>query len=192
MFVRNFMSSPAVVVPPELPARVALAYMEEREIRRLPVVEEGRLVGIVTKSDLMTLVGRERQTRRGRCKIVSDVMTGHPWIVAPDEALENAAALMLDKKVSGLPVVEDGKIVGIITESDVFRALCQMMGVGQRGARVLMSVAEGDDVLGAVKRRLNGLVMRSLVTSYNARTRRWEIVLRVRGRAAERKPVATG
>ena len=89
---------------------------------------------------------------------------------------------MLQRKVSGLPVVDDDRVVGIITESDVFRALCRMLGVGEKGARVVMSVKDDEDLFAVVKKRLNGLGMRSLATCHNEELGRWEVVLRARGR----------
>jgi len=183
MFVRHWMSAPAVVVPPVAPAHATLGFMEKRRIRRMPVVEDGRLVGIVTKSDLQAAHGG----RRAGDKTVSDVMTPNPLTVVAGETLERAAAMMLEKKVSGLPVVEDGRVVGIITESDLFRALCEMLGIGEGGARVVMTVPDGQDLLGAVRARLSGLAVRSLVTVHNRRRGAWDVVLRVRGRAAARK-----
>jgi acetoin utilization protein AcuB len=90
--------------------------------------------------------------------------------------------MMLENKVSGLPVVEEGRVVGILTESDLFRALCQMLGIGEKGARVVMSVDDDDDLLARIRRRLSGLAMRSLVTVHDPKHGRWDVVLRVRGR----------
>lgn len=175
MFVRHWMSAPAVVVPPVAPADATLGFMTKRRIRRMPVVDDGRLVGIVTRSDL--------EARRKANQTVNDVMTSAPLTVAPDDTLERAAAMMLENKVSGLPVVEDGRVVGILTESDLFRALCEMLGIGEKGARVVMSVDDDDDLLGRIRKRLSGLSMRSLVTVHDPKQGRWDVVLRVRGRA---------
>ncbi|HXX94702.1 MAG TPA: CBS domain-containing protein [Planctomycetota bacterium] len=184
MFVRNWMSAPAVVVSPIVPAGSALSFMEKRGIRRLPVVEDDRLVGIVTRSDLLAALGKDKAKRRGEARSIEGIMTRKPVTVEQEEALERAAELMLQKKVSGLPVVDGSRVVGIITESDVFRALCQILGVGEKGARVIMSVKDDEDVLAAVRKRLTGLGMRSLATYHNPTLGRWEVVLRVRGRVA--------
>ena len=114
-------------------------------------------------------------------------MTRKPLTVEQEETLEHAAELMLEKKVSGLPVVDGTRVVGIITESDVFRALCQILGVGEKGARVIMSVKDDEDVLEAVRKRLTGLGMRSLATYHNPSLGRWEVVVRVWGRVAAAK-----
>jgi CBS domain-containing protein len=181
------MSAPAVVIPPVVPAGTALSFMEKRRIRRLPVVEDGRLLGIVTRSDLLAALGKDRRSRTGEERSIDELMTRKPFTVNQEDTLEQAAKLMLEKKVSGLPVVDVERVVGIITESDVFRALCEILGVAEKGARVIMSVDEGEDVLAAVKRRLNGLAMRSLATYHNSGLGRWEIVARVRGRMGAAK-----
>ena len=183
MFVRNWMSAPAVVIPPVVPAGSALSFMEKRQIRRLPVVEDGLLLGIVTRSDLITALGKDKMKRRGQERSVDEIMTRKPVTIGQEDTLERAAQLMLQKKISGIPVVDGTLVVGIITESDIFRALCQILGVGEKGARVIMSVDDREDVLGVVKKRLNGLTMRSLATYHNSSLNRWEVVLRVRGRA---------
>jgi len=187
MFVRNWMSAPAVVIPAVVPAGSALSFMEKRKIRRLPVVEDGRLVGIVTQSDLEAALGKDKLARKGEERSVEEIMTKNPISVDQEDTLEAAAKIMLEKKISGIPVVDGERVVGIITESDVFRALCEIMGVAEKGARVIMSVDENEDVLAAVKSRLKGLAMRSLATFHNATLGRWEIVARVRGRVGAQK-----
>lgn len=187
MFVRNWMSAPAIVISPLVPAGSALSYMEKRGIRRLPVVEDGRLLGIVTRSDLLTALGKDKSKRKGEDRSIEGIMTKKPLTVEQEETLERAAELMLVKKVSGLPVVDGTRVVGIITESDVFRALCQILGVGEKGARVVMNVKDDEDVLSAVRKRLTGLGMRSLATYHNPALGRWEVVVRVRGRVGAAK-----
>ena len=81
MFVRNWMSAPAVVIPPIVPAGSALSFMEKRQIRRLPVVEDGRLVGIVTRSDLLAALGKDKMKRRGEERSVDRIMTRKPLTV---------------------------------------------------------------------------------------------------------------
>ena len=176
MFVRNWMSSPALTIFGEETTEAALGLMTCRKVRRLPVVDGGRLAGIVTLSDL--------HADRRKDVAVKDVMTRDPLTVAPDDTLESAAKIMLEKQVSGLPVVDaNGQVAGIITESDVFRALCELLGVKEKGARVVFSVPEESDLLESLRHRLGGLVPRSLATFHNAERGCWEVVTRVRGRA---------
>src|SRR5688572_22310785 len=171
------MSSPVVSIPSGTSGEAAVDLMTSHKVRRLPVVDVERLVGIVTLSDL----------HADRCSgtPVKDLMTKSPLTVSPDETLERAAKIMIEKKISGIPVVDEaGRAVGIITESDVFRALCELLGVNEKGARVVFTVPEDGDLLESLRRRLGGLVPRSLATFHNARTGGWEVVTRVRGRAA--------
>lgn len=179
MFVRSWMTSPVVSISRAATVEDAEKLMGTRKIRRLPVFENNLLAGIVTLSDLRN---RSRQGQK-----VEDVMSPAPITVEPGETLERAAGLMLERKVSGLPVLDGSRLAGIITESDVFRAMCELMGVGEKGARVVFSLPESDDLLGAVSRRLAGLVPRSLATFHNAKDGTWEVVMRVRGREASKE-----
>lgn len=118
MFVRNFMTEDVVTIAPEVTLREALAVMESRPVRRLPVLKNGRLVGMITRSDILAVLGKPG----GDDLTVEWAMARDPRTIPPDETLEHAALMMLNYKISGLPVVGDGKVVGIITESDIFRA----------------------------------------------------------------------
>ena len=177
MFVRNWMSAPAIALPPEVTASAALAFMEKRRIRRCPVVEDGKLLGIVTKSDLLGTA-----KKHAAVTTIANVMTRKPFAVQQEDTLETAANLMLKEKVSGLPVLDDDRLVGVITESDLFRALCGMLGIGEKGARVVMTVRDDADLIGTVENRLNGLAVRSLVTVHDPKRNVWDVVMRVRGR----------
>src|SRR5688572_28322783 len=129
MLVREWMTSPPIVAPARLSAPEALRLMDLQKVRRLPVEDEGRIVGIVTKNDLQSKLGPFAISWRRLKLLVTDAMTPKPVTIGPDEPLEQAAALMLTHKISGLPVVEGGRTVGIVTESDVFRAFCEAMGI---------------------------------------------------------------
>lgn len=131
ILVRQWMTTQVISVGPKVPITEAHQIMKENDIRRLPVIDDGMLVGIVTIGDIReaspsgatTLSIWELNYLWSQIKI-KDVMTRKVYTVGPDEPLINAAQIMLDKKVSGLPVVSgDGEVVGIITESDVFRML---------------------------------------------------------------------
>ena len=185
MFVRNWMSSPAIPLGPDVTASAALAFMEKRRVRRLPVVQDGKLVGIVTKSDLM---GAGRQHAVSRVTTLSNIMTRNPLTVQVEDTLEAAALLMMSKKISGVPVMEGGELVGIITESDLFRALSGMLGIGEKGARVILTVPEDADLLQSIRSRLNDLTVRSLVTVHDPKRKVWDVVMRVRGRLSTKTP----
>jgi acetoin utilization protein AcuB len=111
--VMDWMSVPPVVVGPWASVAEAGRLMREHRIRRLPVIDDcERLVGIVSERDLEHALG-------GR---VSEVMTGRPHTVSPDTTLTAAARLMHTANIGALPVVVNGRVVGVLTRSDVNRA----------------------------------------------------------------------
>jgi acetoin utilization protein AcuB len=127
--VRDWMSRDVLSCTPETPAVEAGHMLVEHQIRRLPVLQDGRLVGIVTYGDLRaarpTIDGAlddlERAYRQSKLA-VADVMTPDPFTVGADETIGRAAELMLEHKIGGVPVLDrDGGLMGIITESDIFR-----------------------------------------------------------------------
>lgn len=131
--VRDWMTREVVVVAPETTLPEAHRLMNDNQIRRLPVMKDGRLVGIVTRgdvrgaeaSDATSLSVWELQYLITKIKI-QEIMTLDPVTISQDSTIGEAARLMLDYKISGLPVVDgQGKLVGIITESDIFRIVVQ-------------------------------------------------------------------
>jgi CBS domain-containing protein len=128
--VADWMSAPPIVAAPTLTLAEAQHLMEQRRVRRLPVVQDGRLVGIVTWGDLRaswpstatTLSAYEWRALLERATI-AECMTHNPITIAADAPALDAARQMLAYKISGLPVVEEGRVVGVITESDLFRLL---------------------------------------------------------------------
>ena len=125
MLVRNRMSRPALTVRQDAEFQKALALMQEKKLRRLPVVDDdGRLVGIVVERDLLVAAMRYLQSRVE----IGDIMTRNVVTVSPDADLVDVARTMLERKIGGLPVVEDGRLVGIVTESDIFRRFVELHG----------------------------------------------------------------
>lgn len=131
--VKEWMTPDPVVIGPDTTLPEAHRLMMENSIRRLPVVEDGRLVGIVTLGDVRgaepsgatSLSIWEVNYLLARLK-VDEIMTPRPFTISEDATLGEAAQMMLNYKVSGLPVVAgDGRVVGIITESDIFRMVVQ-------------------------------------------------------------------
>lgn len=123
------MTKDVVVVSPDTTVPEAHRIMTEKSIRRLPVVDGKKLVGIVTRgdvrgaepSDATTLSIWELNYLLAKLKL-SEIMTRKPITITPDATVMEAAQLMLDNKISGLPVVDaEGIVVGIVTESDIFR-----------------------------------------------------------------------
>lgn len=129
--VREIMSAPALVVSPDTPVPTAVTLMREKRIRHLPVVESGRLVGIVSRGDL-----REASIAAGinadsyelhfmlNQLTIGKLMSRKVFTVTPDALAVYAAELMTEHKIAGLPVVDkDGGVIGIVTESDLLRML---------------------------------------------------------------------
>ena len=125
MLVRERMSAPVVTVSRETDYQQALQLMQEKRLRRLPVVDrERRLVGIVAERDL--LLAATRYPRAG--VDVGEFMATDIVSATPGMDIGAAARLMLEHRVGGLPVLEGGALVGIITESDIFRRFVEMEG----------------------------------------------------------------
>lgn len=131
--VRDWMTTAVITVSPQTTLPEAHRIMTGRRIRRLPVVEDDRLVGIVTRgdirgaeaSDASSLSIWELNYLLARLK-VGEIMTPDPITIAPDATIAQAAGIMLQHKISGLPVVDaDGRVIGIITESDIFRLVAR-------------------------------------------------------------------
>lgn len=131
--VKNWMTREVITVTPETPLSEAEELMLARGIRRMPVMEHDHLIGIVTKGDLReadpssvtSLSSWEVNEIRAKVK-VGQLMTAKPKTISQDATINEAAQTMLKSKVSGLPVVDQaGKLVGIITESDIFRMVVQ-------------------------------------------------------------------
>jgi acetoin utilization protein AcuB len=171
MLVRDRMTSAVVTVEPKTPIFDALALMKEKRIRRLPVMKGRHLVGIVTWTDLMR-ASPSPATSLAAWEIpyllmkapVAEVMTREPLTIVPTATIEEAAVLMRQHKIGGLPVVKDGALVAIITESDVLDAFIDLMGLRRGGARLTLEVADRvgalDDVMRAIRKC--GVNIRSL------------------------------
>jgi len=128
--VKDWMTPDPITIDPSTTLPEANRLMKECGIRRLPVVENGRLVGIVTMGDVReaspstatSLSIYELNYLISRLT-VGTIMTHDPIAISPDTSIEAAARLMLEHKIGGLPVVDGTRVVGIITESDIFRLL---------------------------------------------------------------------
>lgn len=144
MLVGERMSHPVITVHPETSLQDALHLMHTEHIRLLPVVDKkGYLTGIVAESDLIQASPSEATTLSVwevsylLSKLtVQKIMTTRVITVREDTPLEEAARIMADHKITGLPVVRGDRLVGIITETDLFRIFLEMLGARERGVRV--------------------------------------------------------
>ncbi|WP_298004258.1 CBS and ACT domain-containing protein [Anaerolinea sp.] len=150
MLVKERMSHPVLTITPDVPVQEALARMRNDKVRRYPVVDKrGKLIGIVTDSDLMNASPSEATTLSvweinyllSRIT-VERVMTRNPITVSEDTTVEEAARIMADNKIGGLPVLRDNRLVGIITETDLFKIFLEMLGARTAGVRVTVEVPD--------------------------------------------------
>ncbi len=149
MLVGDRMSHPVITIPPDMPILDALNLMRVEHVRRVPVVKNGKLIGIVSDKDLLNASPSAATTLSVHevnywlSKItVEEIMTRDVITVTVDTPIEEAARIMADNKVGGLPVMRDGKLVGIITETDLFKILLEMMGARAPGVRVAILVPD--------------------------------------------------
>jgi CBS domain-containing protein len=126
--VKDWMTPNPICVSPGTTLPEAHHLMKKHHIRRLPIVDDGKLVGIVTRGDVRGAEPSEAtslsiyEVNYLLSKLTLDrIMTKKPITVAPETTVGEAAQLMLEHKVAGLPVVDGGRVVGILTESDIFR-----------------------------------------------------------------------
>lgn len=147
MFVGERMSHPVITVNPEMPIVDALNLMKREHIRRTPVVKDGKLVGIITNEDLLnaspspvtSLSVWELNYLLSKIT-VSEIMTENVLTVNEDTPIEEAARIMADNKIGGLPVMRDGRLVGIITETDLFKIFLELMGAREIGVRATVLI----------------------------------------------------
>lgn len=154
MFVKNRMKTKLITIDVDDSILDARVLMEEKSIRRLPVMDGDQLVGVVSRQDIAnaspslatTFSVREINYLLDRMK-VQEIMVKNPVTISPDALLEEAATLMREERFSFLPVVDDGELVGVITESNIFEAFIELLGFLEPGTRLTV---EADDVPGAM------------------------------------------
>jgi acetoin utilization protein AcuB len=153
LLVKDSMTREVVVLSPQTTAAEALGLCRERRIRHLPVLEEGRLVGIISDRDLRSaapaLGDPERASALEKMR-VSDVMTRDVVTASPGDPIEEAANRMRERRIGCLPVVEDGGVVGIITSSDVMEALVYLVGAHEPGSRLEVVMPDRPGTLAGV------------------------------------------
>lgn len=158
MLVKDRMSKHPITITADIHIDEALKMMRDNKVRRLPVVDkDGRPVGIVSEMDLLyaspspatSLSVYEIHYLMARIT-VQDVMTKEVISVEEDTPLEEAARIMVDNKIGGLPVVRDGTLVGIITETDLFKIFLELLGARERGVRLTLRTPNKKGVLASI------------------------------------------
>jgi acetoin utilization protein AcuB len=164
MIVKKWMTKDTITVGPHNTAIKALILLNENNIKRLPVIEGGKLVGIVTEQDL------KRTSFPSETLRVGDVMTPNPVTVRWDRTISEVAEILLKNNISGVPVTGDqGELLGTITKGDLFRVLVTHTGIADKGIDLALLVK---DQPGAIKDitdiiRDSGGRMMSVLTNYN-------------------------
>jgi acetoin utilization protein AcuB len=150
MLVKDRMSKRPLTIGTEESVSDAHRYMEEQKVRHLPVVDKtGKMVGLVTEDDLLK-AGPSIATSLSVWEIhslltkikVKDVMVRKVITTTEDTPIEEAAHMLLDHKIGCLPVMRDSRLVGIITESDLFRTFMELFAARQKGVRVTLEVPD--------------------------------------------------
>ncbi len=150
MLVKNWMSQDVITVDENDSMSDATKLMKKNGIRMLPVLKENKLTGVITDRDLKRASASDATTLEihellyvlSKIKIES-ILTEKPITVHPDFTVEESAEILLENKISGAPVVDDkGKLVGIITQVDIYKVLISLTGVGKRGIHFAFKVED--------------------------------------------------
>ena len=172
LLVRDWMTENLVTLSPEASVAEALTLCRERRIRHIPILEERRLVGIVSDRDLRDAspaFGEPERARTLQEIRVAEVMTREVITVDPQDSIENAAQQMYELKIESLPVVTEGavadggpmvgeeEVLGIVTSSDVMRALVTLAGLPEPGCRIEVRVPNKEGVLAEVAGKIRDL-----------------------------------
>ena len=186
MSVHMWMTKDPVTVAPNVSLRSAYSLMRTEKIRRLPVVDGERLIGIVTLTDMTKLLfagegGKSTITIDNNT--VREFMTEKPQTAGPKDPIEKAALLMYRGRVSSLPIVADGKLVGIITETDIFKSFITIMGIDEEGTRIVLEVKSEDtgfqEIMDLVEE--HGVDLLSIATLHTYSKTDSLVVVRVKG-----------
>jgi acetoin utilization protein AcuB len=150
MTVKNVMTRNPFTINQQDPVTDAQSLMRREKVHRLPVINNAKkLTGIISEKDLLyaspspasTLNVYEMSNLLSKLK-VERVMTREVITVAPDTLVEDAARMLVDNNIGGLPVMDGGRLVGIVTESDLFRLLIDLFGTRTKGVRATLRVPE--------------------------------------------------
>ncbi len=162
MLVGERMSHPVITISPEMPITEAINLMRREHIRRAPVIKGTKLVGIVSDKDLLNASPSPAtslsiwEMNYLLSKItVSDVMTQEVMTITTSTPIEEAARIMADNKIGGLPVTKDDRVVGMITETDLFKIFLELMGAREVGVRVTALVPEKVGELAALAKAVS-------------------------------------
>jgi acetoin utilization protein AcuB len=188
MLVQDVMQRGVVVVSPETRLSEGMRLLQRRGIRHLPVLDQGKLVGIISDRDLKgamlsaVLNRNDAETWAALDRLTAaDVMMRAVVTIAPMFPVEEAARLMVTKKISALPVTEDGRLIGIVTETDVLELFVRAMGVTEPSSRLDVVLRDDPHALDRAVQAVeaSGAVISSIMTLRSPVTGMREAVIRV-------------
>lgn len=190
MRIRDMMTKNPMTIDSQTLVLDAQKIMRENNIRRLPVVEKGKLVGIITHHDILeaapspatSLSVHELNYLLSKMK-VKEIMKKNPVTLTPDTPFEEALRIGQEKKIGSFPVVENGKLVGIATESDIVRFLTRALGVREEGSRITIEGLGGK--LTDLERIISianqhQIIILSMISLPRPEKKDWMIVLRLK------------
>ena len=195
MKVKNYMNSDVITVETKTSIFEARSIMRKKRIRRLPVMNKGKLIGLVTKNMILeaspssgtSLDVWELNYLLTKMK-VDDIMVKDPITIPPDYPLEDVIWLGKKHEISGFPVVDNGKLVGIITEKDITGVLSEVLGLENEGVRITIerlgnNLGELRKIIGVLDDHKTPLL--SIVSIPRKKKGDWVLVLRVQATEAE-------
>lgn len=164
MKVKNWMITEVITITPEKTVEDALQLMKLHSIRHLPVVENDKLIGLVTESSLRPYLFNDKLKLP-----LKEVMIINPIVIDPETSIDEAARLIYKYKIGGLPVVRQGQLVGIITVTDILEAFIELMGILKASSRLDVIPKEGnlDDVLEEIKKKGGKIISIGMDVSVN-------------------------
>lgn len=187
MFVKDSMSTNPIIITPATPILEALSIMKKNKIRQLPVAENNKLAGLVTERELLTVSPSPASTLSIyemnyllSKMVVKDVMVKNPVTVGPSTTIEEAALMMRENKLGSLLVTEGGKLLGIITQTDVFEQLISIFGLRKAGSRIVVETEDKVGVLADIVDEVRNLGLNLLGVAINDKSdQKVQIMIRI-------------
>lgn len=193
MKVRNFMKKDVITVDFNTPIMAALEIMKQNKIKRLPVTKSGKFVGLITRamirdaspSEATSLSIYELNYLISKMT-VGNIMVKKPVTLSPDLPVEEAISLGKEHGIGGFPVVEDGELIGIITESDIVWVVSNALGLGEKDSRRITINATGKK-FGYLKDLVevldsNNIPILSLLSIPTSKKEDWSLILRLKAK----------
>jgi len=180
MLIREIMHKNPITISPEIPLCEAYKIMQEKNIRHLPVIQNGKLIGIVTDRDLRLATSKLAEKPFNPKDSVKEIMSSPVQTAAPSDPIEIATKIMRELKISSLPVLENQKLVGIVTGADLLDAMLKLTGVHRPSGRLDIELSDRSGELA----RLTNIIAKHKVNihsilTYPEQDNKIRVVLRI-------------